>query len=136
MTCNIGDDVSEKILVAGGTEPLQRSITTALLEAGHSVRLLSFAGGNQPAVQKHSRFALWSADPADPATLEGAPIGCDAVVVVHHSLHARIGPSGAADAGLAERVTQAASRAGVKRLSWSQRRPPIRVRAPLPRSTV
>lgn len=65
------------IAIAGGTGFLGRAITTALLEAGHQVRVVS---RSQPVDRPLDPRAEWrQGDVMEPTTLAGALAGCDAV---------------------------------------------------------
>jgi uncharacterized protein YbjT (DUF2867 family) len=68
-----------RILVTGGTGVIGRSTITALLQRGHSVRLLC-RHADRDAKQWPYGVSPWPGSVADPLQLEGATSDCDAVV--------------------------------------------------------
>lgn len=67
-----------KVVVAGGTGLLGRSITKALLDAGHAVTVASRSNSTNDPID--SRAAWVKADVTDPASLPSALAGAEAVV--------------------------------------------------------
>lgn len=68
-----------KVLVTGGTGVIGDATITALLQRGHSVRLLSRHAAED--VKRWSQgVAPWPGDVAVAASVEGAAAGCDAVL--------------------------------------------------------
>lgn len=68
-----------KVLVTGGTGVIGRATITALLQRGHSVRLLSRHAA-EDVKQWTQGVTAWPGDIAVAATVEGAADGCDAVL--------------------------------------------------------
>ena len=68
-----------KVLVTGGSGVVGRSAITALVERGHTVRLLS-RGAAEDVKAWSAAVDAWPGDVASPASIEGAADGCDAVV--------------------------------------------------------
>jgi nucleoside-diphosphate-sugar epimerase len=105
------------VLVTGGTGVIGQATVTALLERGHSVRLLSRHAGSD-SEQWPERVEPHPGDVATPAQVIGVAEGCDAIVhiagVVAESL-----PDVTFDnvnVGGTRNVVMEAERAGVKRL--------------------
>jgi NADH dehydrogenase len=67
-----------KVVVAGGTGLLGRSITEALLNAGHEVVVASRSNPTKDPIDARAKWV--AADVTDPATLGAALAGADAVV--------------------------------------------------------
>lgn len=67
-----------KVVVAGGTGLLGRSITSALLDAGHEVTVASRSNPQKDPIDSRAKWVR--ADVTDPSTLAGALAGADAVV--------------------------------------------------------
>ena len=70
-----------RVLVTGGTGVIGEGLIPALLEAGHTVRLLS-RGAEADAQGWPEGVEPLAADVSDPKSLRGAAIGCGAVVHV------------------------------------------------------
>ncbi len=70
-----------KVLVTGGTGVIGEGLIPALLEGGHTVRLLTRGAAND-ARQWPDEVEAFAADVCRPDTLEGAAEGCEAVVHV------------------------------------------------------
>lgn len=70
-----------KVLVTGGTGVIGAGLIPALIEAGHTVRLLS-RGAEEDARRWPEGVEPFKADVTDPDALAGACDGCDAVVHV------------------------------------------------------
>src|SRR5690348_10804670 len=68
-----------RVLVTGGTGVIGRSTITALLQRGHSVRLLS-RHATEDVRQWSQGVSAWPGDVAVAATVEGAADGCDAIL--------------------------------------------------------
>lgn len=82
-----------KVLVTGGTGVVGRATVTALIERGHTVRLLS-RHARRDAAQWGSAVESWSGDVAKDDGLVGVADGCDAIVHVVGVVHAgEDGPS-------------------------------------------
>ena len=76
-----------KVLVTGGTGVVGRATVTALIDRGHTVRLLS-RNAQRDAAQWGSAIESWSGDVAKDDGLVGAADGCDAVLHVVGVVHA------------------------------------------------
>ena len=70
-----------KVLVTGGTGVVGRATVTALVDRGHTVRLLS-RNARRDAAQWGSAVESWSGDVAKDDGLVGVTDGCDAVLHV------------------------------------------------------
>src|SRR5688572_26902849 len=70
-----------KVLVTGGTGVIGEGLIPALLDAGHSVRLLS-RGAGEDARAWPDAVEPFAADVTDAESLDGAAEGCDAVIHV------------------------------------------------------
>src|SRR4051812_9396885 len=68
-----------KVLVTGGSGVVGLSAITALLERGHTVRLLS-RGAEDDSRGWASGVEAWSGDICSPASIEGSANGCEAVL--------------------------------------------------------
>lgn len=68
-----------KVLVTGGTGVVGRAAVTALVERGHTVRLLS-RNARRDAAQWETGVEAWPGDVARNTGLEGSADGCDAVL--------------------------------------------------------
>lgn len=82
-----------KVLVTGGTGVVGRATVTALIDRGHTVRLLS-RNARRDAAQWGSSVESWTGDVAKDDALTGVADGCDAVLHVVGVVHAsEEGPS-------------------------------------------
>src|SRR6476661_1236471 len=82
-----------KVLVTGGTGVVGRATVTALIDRGHTVRLLS-RNAERDAAQWGAGVESWSGDVAKDEGLTGVADGCDAVLHVVGVVHAsEDGPS-------------------------------------------
>ena len=82
-----------KVLVTGGTGVVGRAAVTALIDRGHTVRLLS-RNARRDAAQWGSSVESWGGDVAKDEGLAGVADGCDAVLHVVGVVHAGdAGPS-------------------------------------------
>ena len=79
-----------KVLVTGGTGVVGRATVTALIDRGHTVRLLS-RNARRDAVQWGSGVESWTGDVAKDDRLAGVADGCDAVLHVVGVVHATDG---------------------------------------------
>jgi NADH dehydrogenase len=79
-----------KVLVTGGTGVVGRATVTALIDRGHTVRLLS-RNARRDAAQWGSRVESWTGDVAKDDGLAGCCDGCDAVLHVVGVVHASEG---------------------------------------------
>ena len=79
-----------KVLVTGGTGVVGRATVTALIDRGHTVRLVS-RNARRDAAQWGSAVESWSGDVARDDGLSGAADGCDAVLHVVGVVHAEAG---------------------------------------------
>ena len=79
-----------KVLVTGGTGVVGRATVTALLDRGHSVRLVS-RNAKRDAAQWGSGVESWTGDVAKDDGLSGVADGCDAVLHVVGVVHAPAG---------------------------------------------
>ncbi len=79
-----------KVLVTGGTGVVGRATVTALLERGHTVRLLS-RNARRDAAQWGPGVESWTGDVAKDDHLAGVADGCDAVLHVVGVVHATDG---------------------------------------------
>ena len=70
-----------RVLVTGGTGVIGEGLTPALVEAGHTVRLLS-RGAEEDAKRWPKEVEPFAADVTDPSSLRGAAEDCGAVVHV------------------------------------------------------
>ena len=70
-----------KVLVTGGTGVIGRAIIGVLLDADHTIRLLS-RNPEDDGQQWEGRVEFWPASLSDPGTLRGCAEGCDIVVHV------------------------------------------------------
>jgi nucleoside-diphosphate-sugar epimerase len=99
-----------KVLVTGGAGYLGSVIVPALLDAGHTVRVMDIFRHGVPsllAVADHPRFELIAKDARDEHALRSACLGCDAIV----PLAAVVGASACdRDPGTAETVNLGAIR--------------------------
>ena len=68
-----------KVLVTGGSGVVGLSAVTALLECGHSVRLLS-RGAAEDVKARPGGVESWPGDLLSPASIDGSADGCDAVL--------------------------------------------------------
>lgn len=76
-----------KVLVTGGTGVVGRATVTALVDRGHTVRLLS-RNARRDAAQWGSAVESWTGDVAKDDGLSGVAEGCDAVLHVVGVVHA------------------------------------------------
>ena len=79
-----------KVLVTGGTGVVGRATVTALIDRGHTVRLLS-RNARRDAAQWGSAVESWTGDVAKDDRLSGVADGCDAVLHVVGVVHAADG---------------------------------------------
>ena len=79
-----------KVLVTGGTGVVGRATVTALVDRGHTVRLLS-RNARRDAAQWGSAVESWSGDVAKDDGLVGVTDGCDAILHVVGVVHASEG---------------------------------------------
>ncbi|MFL5559835.1 MAG: NAD-dependent epimerase/dehydratase family protein [Gemmatimonadaceae bacterium] len=76
-----------KVLVTGGTGVVGRATVTALIDRGHTVRLVS-RNARRDAAQWGSAVESWTGDVAKDDGLSGVVDGCDAVLHVVGVVHA------------------------------------------------
>jgi len=79
-----------KVLVTGGTGVVGRATVTALIDRGHTVRLLS-RNARRDSAQWGSSVESWTGDVAKDDGLSGVVDGCDAVLHVVGVVHASDG---------------------------------------------
>lgn len=107
-----------KVLVTGGTGFVGRATVRALVEAGHTTRVLSRAVGPSGSFFDELGVEVMTGEAENPATMDAALAGMDALVqgAAAYSYDRRADAALAINAPLARTTLEAASRAGTSKV--------------------